>query len=110
MLLPTPKNLAGRLAQAPNRQLPADFKAAVALLKRPYFRLGAQAYALVLSVAGDSDIVLLDGRPMTFGDADGCKALMPLTSGCSAWPGALAASPGDSLWSALPRRTDDPPQ
>lgn len=78
MLLATPKNLAARLAPAPNQRLPPDFRSAVALLKRPYFRLSADAYALVRAVAGDSDIVLLDGRQMTFGDADGRKALMPL--------------------------------
>lgn len=79
MLLATPKNLAARLAPVPNERLPPDFKSAVALLKRPYFRLGAEAYAFVLWVAGDSDLVLLDGRLMTYGDADGGKALMPLS-------------------------------
>jgi len=79
MLLPTPKNLAARLVPVPNKRLPPDFKSAVALLKRPYFRLSTEAYALVLLVAGDSDIVLHDGRQMTYGDADGGKALMPLS-------------------------------
>lgn len=78
MLLATPRHLAARLAPAPHKRLPEDFRSAVALLKRPYYRLGADAYALVRAVAGDSDIVLLDGRQMTFGDADGSKALMPL--------------------------------
>lgn len=78
MLSTTPRDLAARLAPEPNKRLPADFKSAVALLKRPYFRLSADAYALVRSVAGDSDIVLLDGKQVTYGDADGSKALMPL--------------------------------
>lgn len=78
MLLPTPRNLAARLAPEPNKRLPADLKSAVALLKRPYFHLSAEAYALVLSVASDSDIVLLNGKQMTYGDADGSMALMPL--------------------------------
>lgn len=78
MLFPTPSSLAARLAPEPNKRLPADFKSAVALLKRPYFHLSAEAYALVLSVACDSDIVRLDGKQMTYGDADGSKALMPL--------------------------------
>ena len=79
MLFATPRNLAARLMPVPNKRLPSDFKSAVALLKRPYFRLSAEAYALVRSVAGDSDVVLLDGRQMTYGDADGGKALMPLS-------------------------------
>lgn len=74
----TPRNLAGRIQAAPNKRLPADFKKAVALLKRPYYRLDDAAFKLVQDVAGDSDIVLLDGKQMTFGDADGGKALMPL--------------------------------
>ncbi len=78
MLLPAPRDLASRLAPAPKKRLPADFRSAVALLKRPYFRLSAEAFAQVQTVAGDSDVVLLDGRQMTFGDADGGKALMPL--------------------------------
>lgn len=79
MLLATPRNLAARLVPVPNKRLPSDFKSAVELLKRPYFRLSAEAYALVRSVAGDSDVVLLDGKQMTYGDADGGKALMPLS-------------------------------
>lgn len=48
------------------------------MLKRPYYRLDEAAYQAVTAIAGDSDIVLLDGKQMTFGDADGGKALMPL--------------------------------
>lgn len=78
MLKNTPINLAGRLQAAPNKRLPADFRKAVALLKRPYYRLDDAAYNLVQRVAEGSDVVLLDGKQMTYGDADGCKALMPL--------------------------------
>lgn len=78
MLLNTPRNLSRRLSSAPGKRLPANFKQAVAMLKRPYYRLDEAAYQAVCAIAGDSDVVLLDGRQMTFGDADGCKALMPL--------------------------------
>ncbi len=78
LLLNTPRNLTRRLSSAPGKRLPADFKQAVAMLKRPYYRLNEPAYQAVTAVAGDSDIVLLDGRQMTFGDADGGKALKPL--------------------------------
>jgi len=77
-MLETPRDLAKRLSAAPGKRLPTDFKRAVALLKRPYYRLDDAAFRTVLAVAGDSDIVLLDGKQMTYGDADGEKALMPL--------------------------------
>jgi hypothetical protein len=78
LLLNTPRNLTKRLSSAPGKRLPADFRQAVAMLKRPYYRLDEAAYQAVTAIAGDSDIVLLDGKQMTFGDADGGKALMPL--------------------------------
>lgn len=78
MLVNTPRNLKKRLCAAPGKVLPYDFKKAVALLKRPYYRLSDEDYAHVAALAGDSDVVLLDGRQMAYGDADGEKALMPL--------------------------------
>jgi hypothetical protein len=74
----TTSELHKRLAPCPGKRLPRSFKAAVALLQRPYHPLTADEYALVQRIAGDSDLVLFDGRQATFGDADGGKALMPL--------------------------------
>ncbi len=79
MLLNKPRRLAARITAIPNKRLPVDFKAAVALLKRPYYRLDEAAYELVCRVAGDSDVLLFDGRQVTYGNADGGRALMPLS-------------------------------
>ena len=79
MLLNKPRRLAARITAIPNKRLPVDFKAAVALLKRPYYRLDEAAYELVCRVAGYSDVLLFDGREVTHGNADGGRALMPLS-------------------------------
>lgn len=74
----TPRNLRARLTALPGKNLPADYSKAVRLLKRPYYRLSAEDLAYVKSIAGDSDVLLLDDKQVTWGDADGVHALMPL--------------------------------
>ena len=69
-----------RLAPLPGMRLPQNFKEAVSMLRRPYIPITAEALRAVEQVAGDSDAVLFDGKAMTFGDADGGYALMPLST------------------------------
>lgn len=69
-----------RLAPVPGKSLPKSFKAAVSMLKRPYIPITAEALRAVEQVSGDSDVVLFDGKAMTFGTADGGYALMPLNT------------------------------
>jgi hypothetical protein len=80
-LLPAPRNLERRITKGHLKHLPSDFRAAVRLLKRPYFRLSAEQFARIEAIAGDSDTVLLDGtKLMTYGRADGGYALMPINT------------------------------
>jgi hypothetical protein len=69
-----------RLQVVPGKSLPRSFKAAVHLLKRPYIAITPEALRAVEQMSGGSDVVLFDGKEMTFGDADGGHALMPLKS------------------------------
>ena len=64
----------------PGKQLPANFKQAVAMLKRPYIAITTEQYTQIAELASnaDTDVVLYHGRQMTFGEADGGYALMPL--------------------------------
>lgn len=79
MMKPTPSKLFERLQPLANKKSTGDFKDFVARLQRPYFRLSEEDCAKVETLAGDSDVLLLDGKiQVTWGDADGGKALMPL--------------------------------
>ncbi|WP_128003080.1 MULTISPECIES: hypothetical protein [Piscinibacter] len=76
---PTPRRLMERLTTLPNKVHKGDSKAFTARLRRPYYRLTDEQCLAVERLAGDSDVLLLDGRvQVTWGDADGGKALMPL--------------------------------
>jgi hypothetical protein len=78
-MLPTPNNLFNRLQPITNKINKGDFKSMVARLQRPYIRLSETDCAAVEALAGTSDVLLLDGETqVTWGDADGGKALMPL--------------------------------
>ena len=70
-----------KLSQCPGKRLPKDFRAAIRMLERPYIGITEAEYAVVEKVAGDSDIVFFDGRPVTYGNADGGWALMPIKPG-----------------------------
>lgn len=75
----TPRNLLGRLTPLKGKQFREDFKGIVSRLQRPYFRLSEQDYKAVKKLAGDSDVLLFDDKTqVTFGEADGGLALMPL--------------------------------
>lgn len=67
-----------RLIPLLGKKLPSDFKAACALLKRPYISITEEQYQSIVQKSLGSDILSLDGQQMTFGDADGGRALMPL--------------------------------
>ncbi len=76
---PTPNKLFERLKPLANKKNTGGFKEFVARLQRPYFRLSEEDCAKVEALAGESDVLLFDGKTqVTWGDADGGKALMPL--------------------------------
>ena len=78
-MLETPNKLFERLQPLANKQHKGDFKAFVARLKRPYYRLSEEDCKTVEILAGDSDVLVLDGKTqVTWGTADGGFALMPL--------------------------------
>lgn len=80
-MLATPANLLTRLTSLPGKSFKGDFKAFVSHLNRPYYRLSTDDYEAVKSASADSDVLLLDGKTqVTFGEADGGWALMPLRS------------------------------
>ncbi|MYM92685.1 hypothetical protein [Duganella vulcania] len=66
----------------PGKTLPKDFAKAVALLERPYLPIGEPDYRAIMAMTqeANTDIVLYQGRQMTFGNADGGYALMPLAT------------------------------
>ena len=75
----TPRKLLGRLTPLKAKRFRGDFKAIVGRLQRPYYRLSAADYEAVKKLSGESDVLLFDGRTqVTFGEADGGLALMPL--------------------------------
>lgn len=80
-MLQTPNNLFARLQPLANKKHKGDFKTFVSRLKRPYYRLSAEDCQTVETLAGDSDVLVLDGKTqVTWGNADGGFALMPLHS------------------------------
>lgn len=68
------------LVAVPNKHLPTNFKAAVAMLKRPYHVLSKHEYEEVVGLAeeANTDILEFEGEQVTFGHEDGGYALMPL--------------------------------
>lgn len=59
--------------------LPSDFKDAVSMLKRPYIPISeAQSNELNEKTKGHGDIFLYQGKRMTWGEADGGYAMMPI--------------------------------
>lgn len=70
-----PRNLLSRLEPLPGKEC-YDLARRVF---RPYYKLSAEACAMVEKLSGKSDVLLFDGKTqVTWGDADGGKALMPL--------------------------------
>lgn len=62
-----------------DRRFHGDFKAIDGRLRRPYYRLSEADYDAVRKLSGESDVLLFDGRTqMTYGEANGGLALMPL--------------------------------
>ncbi len=79
MMQSTPSKLFERLQPLANKKSSGDFVEFSGRLRRPYFRLSVEDCAKVEALAGDSDVLLFDGKTqVTWGDADGGKALMPL--------------------------------
>ena len=75
----TPRNLLGRLTPLKEKVFHEDFKGISNRLQRPYYRLSEANYEAVKKLSGESDVLLLDGKTqVTFGEADGGLALMPL--------------------------------
>lgn len=80
LMLRTPKNLFERLQPIAGKKNNGDFQSFSRRLQRPYYRLTEEDCAKVEALAGESDVLLLDGKTqVTWGDADGGKALMPLS-------------------------------
>lgn len=78
-MLAAPTKLLSRLTPVANKRFSGDFSADVKRLQRPYYRLSEADYEAVKQLSGTSDVLLLDGKTqVSFGDADGGYALMPL--------------------------------
>ena len=78
-ILATPRNLFNRLTPLNAKQFKEDFKGIVKRLQRPYYRLSEADYEAVKALSGESDVLMFDGKTqVTFGNADGGLALMPL--------------------------------
>ncbi len=78
-MLGTPKNLFNRLTPLVGKKFKGGFKEIVSKLRRPYYRLSETDYKTIQTLAGDSDVLMFDGKvQVTFGNADGGFALMPL--------------------------------
>lgn len=59
--------------------LPTNFNDAVRMLKRPYIPINEkQLKAIETQTNGRGDIFIYRGQRMTWGDADGGYAMMPL--------------------------------
>ena len=66
---------------ATHESLPLDFKQAVRMLKRPYIGISEDTAMLIeQAIQGHGDIFIVDGRKMTYGNADGGWALMPIAT------------------------------
>ena len=64
-----------------NDCMPADFNAAARLLARPYIKItSADVERIEAMTKNCGDIVIHKGKRMTWGNADGGFALMPLVS------------------------------
>jgi hypothetical protein len=75
----TPRSLLQRLTPLEGKVFQGDFKAIISRLRRPYYRLSEADFEAVKELAGSSDVLLFDGKTqVTFGEADGGWALMPL--------------------------------
>lgn len=71
--------LIARLTPIPNVKMPESFSASVALVTRPYLKLSLDEMDLILKMKHKCDVYMMDGKvPVTFGNADGGYALMPL--------------------------------
>lgn len=74
-----PRNLLQRLTPIKGKVFKEEFSDICKRLQRPYYRLSESYYEDVKKLAGESDVLLLDGRTqVTFGTADCGWALMPL--------------------------------
>ena len=64
----------------PGRTMPAKFQDAVKLLRRPYIAISQAEYERLLdeSKKFNTDVFLMNGREVTFGNADQGLAIMPL--------------------------------
>lgn len=61
--------------------LPSNFKDAVSMLSRPYIPISeAQSKAIDEKTKGHGDIFLYKGKRMTWGQADGGYAMMPIAT------------------------------
>lgn len=61
--------------------LPTNFRNAVRMLQRPYIPITAsQSKEIEAKTKGRGDIFIYRGKKMTWGNADGAYALMPLVA------------------------------
>lgn len=61
--------------------LPSNFKDAVQMLTRPYIPITSDQHREIEEkMKGHGDILIYRGRRMTWGNADGGYALMPLSA------------------------------
>lgn len=75
----TPRNLLERLTPLPGKVNKGTWQDMVRRLHRPYYRISKEQYDAIVELSQDADVVLFDGKQqLTFGDADGGLALMPL--------------------------------
>lgn len=78
-LLPAPMNVLQRLIPLNNRHLPNNYSACARRFRRPYYRVSDAEYTAIERLAGKAEVLLLDGVvQVTWGNADGGKALIPL--------------------------------
>jgi len=85
-LVRPPKGFVARL-QTTKKTMPPDFSRAIRFTRRPFFEITeAQKEAVEKMAAGQGDILLLDGTPVTLGTCDcGRVALMPLNAEGRKW-------------------------
>ena len=75
------KTMAVKLISLTDDYMPSDFKTAVSMLKRPYITIKQSEYEKIVELTKErGDIVVYKNRRMTFGNADGGFALMPLAA------------------------------
>lgn len=73
--------LLAQIAPHPARpHFSSGFDVAVRFLTRPYYPITLEQQEAIERLSAGADVVLFNGRPFTWGNADGGNALMPISS------------------------------